>query len=53
MLAPLLTTEDPYAAASEFSLAGWKLEHQTRAGRRPTASVRIARHVAAGAGHSG
>ena len=26
MLAPLLVTEDPYAAASVFSQAGWKFE---------------------------
>ncbi len=29
MLAPLLVTEDPYAAASTFSQAGWKLEYET------------------------
>ena len=29
MLAPLLVTEDPYAAASVFSQAGWKLEYET------------------------
>lgn len=29
MLAPLLATEDPYAAASIFSEAGWKVEYQS------------------------
>jgi NTP pyrophosphatase (non-canonical NTP hydrolase) len=43
MLAPLLVTEDPYAAASVFSQAGWKLEYETaRAGDRPRACVSLA-----------
>jgi NTP pyrophosphatase (non-canonical NTP hydrolase) len=29
MLAPLLATEDPYAAATIFSEAGWKVEYQS------------------------
>jgi NTP pyrophosphatase (non-canonical NTP hydrolase) len=29
MLAPLLATEDPYAAASIFSQAGWKVEYES------------------------
>ncbi len=43
MLAPLLVTEDPYAAASMFSQAGWKLEYETaRAGGQPRACVSLA-----------
>ena len=43
MLAPLLVTEDPYAAASVFSQAGWKLEYETaRAGEQPRACVSLA-----------
>jgi len=43
MLAPLLVTEDPYAAASTFSQAGWKLEYETsRTGGRPRACVSLA-----------
>jgi NTP pyrophosphatase (non-canonical NTP hydrolase) len=43
MLAPLLVTEDPYAAASTFSQAGWKLEYETaRAGGLPRACVSLA-----------
>jgi NTP pyrophosphatase (non-canonical NTP hydrolase) len=43
MLAPLLVTEDPYAAASIFSQAGWKLEYETaRAGGLPRACVSLA-----------
>ncbi len=43
MLAPLLAVEDPYAAASIFSLAGWKLEYETaRAGSQPQACVSLA-----------
>ena len=43
MLAPLLVTEDPYAAASIFSQAGWKLEYETaRAGALPRACVSLA-----------
>ena len=43
MLAPVLVTEDPYAAASVFCQAGWKLEYETPAGRRrPRACVSLA-----------
>jgi NTP pyrophosphatase (non-canonical NTP hydrolase) len=43
MLAPLLVTEDPYAAASIFSQAGWKLEYETaRSGGQPRACVSLA-----------
>jgi NTP pyrophosphatase (non-canonical NTP hydrolase) len=43
MLAPLLVTEDPYAAASIFTQAGWKLEYETaRAGGQPRACVSLA-----------
>ena len=43
MLAPLLVTDDPYAAASVFSQAGWKLEYETaRAGGQPRACVSLA-----------
>ena len=43
MLAPLLVTEDPYAVASIFSQAGWKLEYETaRAGGLPRACVSLA-----------
>ena len=43
MLAPLLVTEDPYAAASVFSQAGWKFEYETaRGGDRPRACVSLA-----------
>jgi hypothetical protein len=43
MLAPLLVTEDPYAAASTFSQAGWKLEYETaRADGLPRACVSLA-----------
>ena len=43
MLAPLLVTEDPYAAASVFCQAGWKLEYETpRAGGQPRACVSLA-----------
>jgi NTP pyrophosphatase (non-canonical NTP hydrolase) len=48
MLAPLLVTEDPYAAASIFSQAGWKLEYETaRTGgeRRACVSLALARVV--------
>ena len=43
MLAPLLVTEDPYAAASVFSQAGWKFEYETaRSGVLPRACVSLA-----------
>ena len=43
MLAPLLVTEDPYAAASLFSHAGWKLEYESaRADGLPRACVSLA-----------
>lgn len=43
MLAPLLVTEDPYAAASVFSQAGWKFEYETaRSGALPQACVSLA-----------
>ena len=43
MLAPLLVAEDPYAAASVFSQAGWKLEYETaRTGVVPRACVSLA-----------
>ena len=43
MLSPLLVTEDPYAAASIFSQAGWKLEYETaRSGGQPRACVSLA-----------
>ena len=43
MLAPRLVTEDPYAAASVFSQAGWKLEYETaRTGVLPRACVSLA-----------
>ena len=43
MLAPLLVTEDPYAAASIFSQAGWKLEYETaRTGDQPRACISLA-----------
>ena len=43
MLAPLLVTEDPYAAASVFSQAGWKLEFETaRTDGQPRACVSLA-----------
>jgi NTP pyrophosphatase (non-canonical NTP hydrolase) len=43
MLAPLLVTEDPYAAASIFSQAGWKLEYETaRTAGQPRACVSLA-----------
>ena len=43
MLAPVLVTEDPYAAASVFCQAGWKLEYETpRAGGAPRACVSLA-----------
>ena len=43
MLAPLLVTEDPYAAASIFSQAGWKLEYETsRVDTQPRACVSLA-----------
>ena len=44
MLAPLLVTEDPYAAASVFSEAGWKLEYETAgSGSQPRACLSLAR----------
>ena len=43
MLAPLLITEDPYAAASVFSQAGWKFEYETaRSDDLPRACVSLA-----------
>lgn len=43
MLAPLLVTEDPYAAASVFSQAGWKYEYETaRSDGQPRACVSLA-----------
>ncbi|HET8915702.1 MAG TPA: hypothetical protein VFM91_08365, partial [Propionibacteriaceae bacterium] len=43
MLAPLLATEDPYAAASIFSQAGWKVEYQSaRDGDQPRACLSLA-----------
>jgi NTP pyrophosphatase (non-canonical NTP hydrolase) len=44
MLAPLLATEDPYAAASLFSQAGWKVEYQSvRQQEEPRACLSLAR----------
>ena len=44
MLAPLLATEDPYSAASIFSQAGWKVEHQSlREQEHPRACLSLAR----------
>src|SRR4029453_11794779 len=44
MLAPLLATEDPYAAASIFSEAGWKVEYQSFWDyERPRARLSLAR----------
>src|SRR4029453_9227369 len=44
MLAPLLATDDPYAAASIFSQAGWKVEYASvRDTEQPRASVSLAR----------
>jgi NTP pyrophosphatase (non-canonical NTP hydrolase) len=44
MLAPLLATEDPYAAASIFSQAGWKVEYASvRDQEQPRACVSLAR----------
>ena len=44
MLAPLLATEDPYAAASIFSQAGWKVEYQSvRQQDEPRACLSLAR----------
>jgi NTP pyrophosphatase (non-canonical NTP hydrolase) len=43
MLAPLLATEDPYAAASIFSQAGWKVEYESaRDGDQPRACLSLA-----------
>jgi NTP pyrophosphatase (non-canonical NTP hydrolase) len=43
MLAPLLATEDPYAAASIFSQAGWKVEYQAvRYDDQPRACLSLA-----------
>ena len=43
MLAPLLATEDPYAAASIFSQAGWKVEYESaRYGDQPRACLSLA-----------
>ena len=42
MLAPLLATEDPYAAASIFSQAGWKVEYQSLR-EHPHACLSLAR----------
>ena len=43
MLAPILATEDPYAAASVFRGAGWKVEYESaRGGPYPSASVSLA-----------
>ena len=43
MLAPVLVTEDPYAAASVFCQAGWKLEYETpRVDGAPRACVSLA-----------
>jgi NTP pyrophosphatase (non-canonical NTP hydrolase) len=44
MLAPLLATDDPYAAASIFSQAGWKVEHASiRDQEQPHACLSLAR----------
>ncbi|HET6759998.1 MAG TPA: hypothetical protein VFH20_12045 [Propionibacteriaceae bacterium] len=44
MLAPLLATDDPYAAASIFSQAGWKVEYASvRDTEQPRACVSLAR----------
>ena len=44
MLAPLLATEDPYAAASIFSQAGWKVEYASgRDQEQPRACLSLAR----------
>lgn len=44
MLAPLLATEDPYAAASIFSQAGWKVEYEAvRDEEQPRACLSLAR----------
>lgn len=44
MLAPLLATEDPYAAASIFSQAGWKVEYESvRHEEQPRACLSLAR----------
>ena len=44
MLAPLLATEDPYAAASIFSQAGWKVEYESvRDQEQPRACLSLAR----------
>lgn len=44
MLAPLLATDDPYAAASIFSQAGWKVEYASvRNTEQPRACVSLAR----------
>lgn len=44
MLAPLLATDDPYAAASIFSQAGWKVEYASvRDKEQPRACVSLAR----------
>jgi NTP pyrophosphatase (non-canonical NTP hydrolase) len=44
MLAPLLATEDPYAAASIFSQAGWKVEYESAWDQeQPRACLSLAR----------
>jgi hypothetical protein len=44
MLAPLLATEDPYAAASIFSQAGWKVEYASVMDKeQPRACLSLAR----------
>jgi NTP pyrophosphatase (non-canonical NTP hydrolase) len=44
MLAPLLATDDPYAAASIFSQAGWKVEYASvRDREQPRACLSLAR----------
>ena len=51
MLAPLLVTEDPYAAASVFSQAGWKLEYETARSGVPAAGLRVPGAGPGGPGH--
>lgn len=41
MLAPILSTDDPYGAAASFSAAGWKVESDQR-GQHQRASVSLA-----------
>ena len=40
MLAPILSTEDPYAAATTFCQAGWKLESDTARERADATGLR-------------